>query len=91
MALTLAPKDPDETLDYIVDWSARLGADDTISTSAFTVPAGLTKDSDDNTTTTATVWLSGGTLGETYEILNRVTTAGGRTYDQTLKLKIKAK
>jgi hypothetical protein len=84
------PKDPDEILDYQVDWTDRLG-EDTIATSAFTVPAGLTKDSESSTDTAATVWLSGGTLAASYEILNRITTAGGRTMDQTVKIRIKAK
>lgn len=83
-------KDPDEILDYQVNWAARLGGD-TITSSDFTVPAGLVKDSESNDATTATVWLSGGTIGQTYLILNRVGTAGGREMDQTVKLRIKAK
>lgn len=83
-------KDPDEVLDYVRDWSADLGAD-TIATSVWTVPDGLTKDSDTNTTTTATIWLSGGTLGANYEVLNRITTAGGRTFDKTLRFRIRSK
>ena len=53
-------------LDYTIDWGwgtdGWLGAD-TISAVDWTVPAGLTLDSDTNTTTTATAWLSGGTGG----------------------------
>ena len=90
MALAFPNKDPNEVLDYQIDWTLRL-AGDTISTSTWTVPAGITKDSDSNTTTAATVWLSGGTLGETYELLNRIVTAGARTMDQTVKIKIKSK
>lgn len=89
--LYIAPKDPDEVLDYQVDWSARLGTD-TISTSTFSLvsASGLTIDSESNTDTVSTVWLSAGTIG-TAEILCRITTAGGRTMDQTVKLKIKSK
>jgi hypothetical protein len=90
MALTWPYKDPDEVLDYEIDWSARL-VTDTISTSTWTVPTGITEESDSNTTKTTTVWLSGGTIGEGYEILNRIVTAGGRTFDQTVKIKIKEK
>ncbi len=90
MALSWPNKDPDEVLDYEIDWAARLTTD-TISTSTWTVPSGITKDSDSKTSTTTTVWLSGGTLGDSYEILNRIVTAGGRTMDQTVKLKIKTK
>ncbi|WP_425347612.1 hypothetical protein [Sinorhizobium mexicanum] len=38
-----------------------------------------------------TVWLSSGTDGTNYSLVNRVVTAGGRTYDQTVRLKVRAK
>lgn len=91
MSLSWPFKDPDEVLDYHIDWSDRLDTGDTIVTSTWTVPTGITLDDDDQTTTTTTVWLSSGTLATTYEILNRIVTAAGRTMDQTVKLKIKAK
>lgn len=81
-------KDPDAVLDYSVDWAAWLGAD-TIATSTWpVVPAGITKDSDTNDTTSATIWLSGGTAGQTYQITNRIVTAGGRTDDRTITIQI---
>lgn len=81
-------KDPNEVLDYQVDWSDRLGADE-ISTSDFSVVSGtVTIDSEDSDTTTATVFLSGGTLGETCQILNRIVTTGARTFDQTFSIRI---
>jgi hypothetical protein len=91
------PKDPDEVLDYEVDWSGRLDDGDTLATSSWEMPTvpdeELVKNSssinEDETKTL--IWLSGGTLGENYELLNRVTTAGGRTMDQTMKLKVRAK
>ncbi len=83
-----APKDPDEVKDYGLLWASLLGTD-TINTSTWTVPAGITKDSDSMTDTTTTVWLSGGTAGDSYFLLNRIMTAGGRTYDRTVKLKMK--
>jgi hypothetical protein len=55
-------KDPDAVLDYAIDWTDRLGSD-TISTSTWTVPSGITKDSDNKTTAKTTIWLSGGTVG----------------------------
>jgi hypothetical protein len=90
MALTWPNKDPDEVLDYELDWSARLGTD-TISSSTWTVPTGITKNSDSHTTTTTTVWLQGGTVAASYTFNNRIITAGGRTMDQSVKLKIKEK
>jgi hypothetical protein len=78
-------KDPDSVLDYTLDWSAWLGSD-TILTSSFLVDTGLTKKSDSKTTTTTTVWLSGGTAGTNYGVTNRITTVSGRTADRTFSV-----
>ncbi len=80
-------KDPNAVLDYVLDWGAWL-VSDTISTSNWTVPSGITKDSSTNTTTTATIWLSGGTAGEEYLLINRITTAAGRTEDRTIQITV---
>ncbi len=85
--MTLYEKDPSAVLDYQVNWATWLGTD-TISTSTWTVPTGLTKDSDTNTTTTATAWLSGGTAGRTYTVTNRIVTAGGRTDERSFQVKV---
>lgn len=82
-----ATKDPNAVLDYTLDWSDWLGTD-TIAASTWTVDAGLTKDSDSFTPTTTTVWLSGGTAGAVYEALNRIVTAGARTEDRVLILRV---
>ena len=83
-------KGPDEVLDYAGDWSDWLGSD-TIVTSTWTVPTGLAKDSDTATTTTTTVWLSGGTLGEQYDLENCVETSAGRTACRTIRIHVVAK
>jgi hypothetical protein len=78
-------KDPNAVLDYSIDWSqwlADAGAD-AINTSNWTVPAGITKDSQTNTSTQSKVWLSGGSAGQTYRVVNRITTTGGRTADRS--------
>ena len=88
MALKLPSRDPDEVLDYVVDWSARLSAD-TISTSSFAIDSGVAVIGVTSaTTTTTTVWLSGGVAGEITQVRARIVTAGGRTMDQTLTQKI---
>jgi len=87
-------KDPDEVLDYQIDWSARLvtmDSVDTITTSTWTVPDGITKNSDGKSNTATTIWLSGGVKDTAYILTNRIVTAGGRSMDQSVKLKIKAK
>lgn len=76
-------KDPDARKDYAVDWSDELG-DDTISSSEWTVPSGLTSDLDTSDDTNAVVWLEGGTLGTEYEVVNSIVTAAGRELDQTI-------
>lgn len=80
-------KDPDEILDYAVLWWKRL-AGDTIASSTWVVPVGITMTDSSFQTDNTTIWLSGGTTGATYEILNRIVTAGGRTMDQTIKVRI---
>jgi hypothetical protein len=83
------PHDPDAVEDYGLDWSARLGTD-TIDASTWAItPSGLNQDSDDHDTTSTTIWVSGGTLNVTYSLTNHVTTAGGRQWDWTVKLKVK--
>lgn len=76
-------KDPNAILDYSIPWLDWLVAD-TISTSTWVVPTGITKVTDTMTTTTTVIWLSGGTVGTEYAIVNRIVTAGGRTQDQTI-------
>jgi hypothetical protein len=90
MAKRWPNKDPNEVLDYAIDWSQRL-AGDIISISTFTVPTGIVMNSQSHTNTMATIWLSGGSEGVTYDILNRVVTNGGRTMDQTVELRVKSK
>jgi hypothetical protein len=80
-------KDPDEVLDYQIEWADWLDGD-TISTSTWTVPAGITKSNEAKSDTAAQVWLSGGTAGETYAVHNRITTAFGRTAERTISLAV---
>lgn len=90
MALNWPDKDPNEVLDFTIDWSETLGAD-TISSSSWIVPSGITEDSDTNTATTTTIWLSGGTEDERYSLVNRIVTLGGRTFDQTVRIRVRTK
>jgi hypothetical protein len=81
-------KDPNAVLDYQVDWSSWLANGETISTSSFTVEAGLTKDSESNTTSSGTVWLSGGVEGTRYRITHRITTNQARTDDRSFMVRV---
>ncbi len=72
-------KGPTEVLDFTIDWTQWLGSD-TISSSTWVVPAGITKDSDTTVSSLAAlIWLSGGSLGQIYELVNTIVTAAGRT------------
>jgi hypothetical protein len=89
-------KDPSEDLDYGIDWDKNdwlSSVSDTISSSTWAVDSGITVGTDakapSNTTTTTTLWLSGGTAGNTYKAVNTIVTAGGRTGQRTLTIYVK--
>lgn len=85
-------KDPNAILDYRVDWGPWLDASgDAIATSIWIVPSGITQTLATNTSTTATIWLSGGTAGQEYVLVNRITTTGGRTDDRSITIQVMEK
>lgn len=81
-------KDPDAVLDYGFNWSDWLATDETISTSTWTVPDGITEGSNAKTNIKTSVWLSGGTAGETYDVANKVVTSASRTDERTLSIRV---
>ena len=81
-------KSPAAELDYTVDWSDWLPDGDTISSVVWVVPAGLTQESASNSTTGATVWLSGGTLGAVYTVTCKITTVGGRIDTRSFRVRV---
>lgn len=84
-------KDPSAVLDYGFNWDANnwlANISDTIATSVWAVPDGITQDSETETATTTTIWLSGGTLGQQYTIVNTITTTGGRTNQRSFVVDI---
>jgi len=86
-------KDPDERLDYTVDWTDRLSSE-TITNSTWAISgldAVLTTDGDAIENPRTKIWLLAGTLNKTYYVLNHITTSGGRIMEQTVKIKIRAK
>jgi len=83
-------KDPQAILDYSVDWTDWLETD-TISGVAWTVPTGITQTAVSNTTKIATIWLSGGTAGVSYDITCRITTNGGRTDERSISIMVRDK
>lgn len=88
-------KDPDAVLDFDMKWGAWLDGD-TIVSSEWIVPDGITKDPDkgdeiSGAGTEAIIWLRGGTEGEKYTLTNRITTAAGRIDDRSATVKIRSK
>lgn len=88
MTVAAFVKDPNVTKDYPINWAARLVSGDTITASTWVAEPGITigtgGQAPTSTTTTTLVWLSGGTVGVEYKVTNHITTAQGRTDDQTL-------
>ena len=112
MSLNVFLKDPDSVEPFHIVWCSQDNTNDgsssdtgelqgeTISTSSWTIPAGITKDSDNKNgitiagvtyvaDTVATVWLSGGTAGTDYALVNQIVTSGGRTLDHTILIKVR--
>ena len=82
--------DPQAKTLHAFDWSAWLTKrGTTIATSTWSVPSGLAEVSSSNTTTTATVLISGGTDKTSYVITNHIVTANGLEDDRSLILKVK--
>ncbi len=97
--LILPPKDPNEILDYQIDWAdakaPRLVTGELLATSTLSVVEGTIAidqvKSGFAPSGLVTVWIESGLPGEACIILNRVTTSLGRTYDQSCKLRIRNK
>jgi hypothetical protein len=81
-------KDPSDVLDYQVDWSKWLQAGETLVSRTVTPDTGITVDSSVLGVDKVTIWLSGGTIGNTYRIGCRVTTSQGRTAERSLRIQV---
>lgn len=99
MAYKWPDLDPNEIQAYSVDWSRFLNTGDTISsvawlvngtiTGSYEITDNLTLVQPTNTTTVATVRITGGTVGQRYKISCRVTTADGLIYERSINLTIR--
>jgi hypothetical protein len=91
--LELAPKDPDEELDYALDWAPRLQSGEDIADSDWVYDAlpgenHVTLENDGFEDTLAKFWLRKGVEGRSYLFTNRITTSGGTKMDQTVRVLI---
>lgn len=87
-------KDPDAHVDFGFDWSQWLKAGDTISSSEWILdPANTDEDleieNDTHTASGTVVFVTGGTVGVSYSITNRIETADGLKDDRTLTILVK--
>lgn len=71
------PKGELSVLNIGLDWADWLETD-TITLSEWTADAELTLSRKQNTTTTASCYVSGGILNKTYQITNKITTLDGK-------------
>lgn len=83
-------KDPDSTLDYSIDWGARLDDDsDSISTMEVVPSAGVVVTAYAVIDRVTAVMVSGGAPGVLESVMIRIRTVGGRTDDRTINLLIR--
>lgn len=68
--------DPNADLDYGIDWRTNgwLAAGESIVTSTWTVPTGLTGHDDSTDGDVTIIWLRGGTAGTKYTVTNHIIT-----------------
>jgi len=84
-------KDPDEVLDYAVNWADVLVVGETIASSTFTLAAGdVVIGSTPLSGAVATVWLSGGTPGTVSQITNHIVTSASREYEKTVRIRVRS-
>lgn len=67
-----------ERNDYSIDWSGAASPDDSVTGEVYTMPEGITADSQRRNGLVSTVEISGGAAGQLYEIAVTATTQQGR-------------
>ena len=77
-----------EIISFTLDWDDNVLTDSgqIISTSAWTIPSGITKDSDAKDNSTTTIVMSGGTDNSEYDLVNLITDNGGLKFERTLRI-----
>lgn len=86
----LEPKVPSEIKDYGIAWEKYLGGVGvTISTSVWSVPAGLTAVVDTIAGQRTLIRLSGGTADQDYTLTNTITTSAGETLEAAIEVRVR--
>ena len=83
-----AVKDPDSRTLFGFDWGDWRSAGDTITSTEWILDEGIINDGDslDPTQLITSIWLTGGTVGQTYMVCNRTTWASGGIEDRTMEI-----
>ncbi|MCF6197632.1 MAG: hypothetical protein L3J50_13130 [Emcibacter sp.] len=91
-------KDPDAVLDYVIDWSVGylLSTEQITASSWFILPQGAVDDLAIDTmppvvSGVATVFVSGGIAGKSYQLTNRITTDQGRIDERSITIRVEEK
>jgi len=90
MATFYTIQGPNDFLDYSIDWSQWLTGTDTIASSTWTSTATgtITLSNQSSGTATTVCWVSGGVVGEIYNVTNHIVSAGGRIEDRSIQFTI---
>ena len=90
--------DPNAVLDYRWNWNcddgcAWLDEGETITAFTITTPTGITNINggahpNSELDGIVTAWITGGTVGQRYQIINHITTSAGREEDRTIELRV---
>lgn len=89
MIIVSTPKDPDDSDDFLLDWTNVLGASETISTFTATVVSGDATVSASIISGASTIArIAGGTNGTKAQVRYRIVTSSGRQLDRTLQITI---
>jgi len=83
-------KDPGDAEYFGRDWTDRLEADETITTSTWaSSPTGLTVGEDEIVGLITKVWLSGGTAEADYTATNHIVTSTGRELEKSFEVMVR--
>jgi hypothetical protein len=83
-------QDPDDVLDYQIDWTTFLAAGETISSYTVTSSAAtFIVDNDSEASGVITYWASGGTAGDNYRVTFHNVTSAGREKDASDTFRIR--
>lgn len=89
--MSLPEKNPGAVLDFAVDWTNWMAAGDALATVTWTVPSGITKESETEDGAKCIIWLRGGTAGQNYTLTCAITTTQGREDSRRIVIKVKQK